>query len=88
VAPGVRHEDRGYLPLTRRCSAPTQGARCTSACTQEDGPHPGRHQPDGRPHDLLLSILNAYLQAIGGAARMIVRFADNHEAIMDLSRLA
>ena len=27
------------------------------------------------PHDLLLSTLNAYLQAIGGTARMIVSFA-------------
>src|ERR1035441_6383905 len=29
-----------------------------------------------QPHDLLLSTLNAYLQAIGGTARMIVSFAD------------
>ena len=32
-----------------------------------------------QPHDLLLSTLNAYLQAIGGTARMIVSFADGHE---------
>ncbi len=39
-------------------------------------------------HDLLLSTPNAYLQAIGGTARMIVRFADGHEATLDLSQLA
>lgn len=38
--------------------------------------------------DLLLSALNSYLQAIGGTARMIVRFADGHEAILDLGQLA
>jgi transcriptional regulator with XRE-family HTH domain len=37
-----------------------------------------------QPHDLLLSTLNAYLQAIGGTARMI----DGHEATLDLSQLA
>jgi DNA-binding transcriptional regulator YiaG len=41
-----------------------------------------------QPHDLLLSTLNAYLQAIGGTARMIVRFADGHEATLDLGQLA
>jgi transcriptional regulator with XRE-family HTH domain len=41
-----------------------------------------------QPHDLLLSTLNSYLQAIGGTARMIVRFADGHEAILDLGQLA
>jgi DNA-binding transcriptional regulator YiaG len=41
-----------------------------------------------QPHDLLLSTLNSYLQAIGGTARMIVRFADGHETTLDLSRLA
>jgi hypothetical protein len=41
-----------------------------------------------QPHDLLLSTLNAYLQAIGGTARMIVSFADGHEAALDLSQLA
>jgi hypothetical protein len=40
-----------------------------------------------QPHDLLLSTLNAYLQAIGGTARMIVRFADGHEATLDLPQL-
>jgi hypothetical protein len=40
-----------------------------------------------QPHDLLLSTLNAYLQAIGGTARMIVSFADGHEATLDLSHL-
>jgi hypothetical protein len=42
----------------------------------------------GQPHDLLLSTLNAYLQAIGGTARTIVRFADGHEAILNLGELA
>lgn len=41
-----------------------------------------------QPHDLLLSTLNSYLQAIGGTARMIVSFADGHEATLDLSKLA
>jgi DNA-binding transcriptional regulator YiaG len=41
-----------------------------------------------QPHDLLLSTLNAYLQAIGGTARMVVSFADGHETTLDLSRLA
>ena len=41
-----------------------------------------------QPHDLLLSTLNSYLQAIGGHASMIVRFADGHEAILDLSQVA
>jgi hypothetical protein len=38
-------------------------------------------------HDLLLSTLNSYLRAIGGTASMIVRFADGHEARLDLSPL-
>jgi hypothetical protein len=41
-----------------------------------------------QPHDLLLSTLNSYLQAIGGTARMIVSFADARETTLDLSRLA
>ena len=41
-----------------------------------------------QPHDLLLSTLNSYLQAIGGTARMVVRFADGHEATLDLGHLA
>jgi DNA-binding transcriptional regulator YiaG len=41
-----------------------------------------------QPHDLLLSTLNSYLNAIGGHASMIVRFADGHEAILDLSQVA
>src|SRR6202161_3577531 len=41
-----------------------------------------------QPHDLLLSTLNAYLQAIGGTARTIVSFADGHETTLDLSELA
>jgi DNA-binding transcriptional regulator YiaG len=41
-----------------------------------------------QPHDLLLSTPNAYLQAIGGTARMIVSFADGHETTLDLSQLA
>jgi DNA-binding transcriptional regulator YiaG len=40
-----------------------------------------------QPHDLLLSTLNAYLQAVGGRARVIVRFADEHEVDLDLSAL-
>ena len=38
-----------------------------------------------QPHDLLLSTLNAYLQAVGGHARVIVQFADGHEVDLDLS---
>jgi hypothetical protein len=41
-----------------------------------------------QPHDLLLSTLNSYLQAIGGTARMIVSFADGHETTLDPSELA
>lgn len=41
-----------------------------------------------QPHDLLLSTLNAYLQAIGGTARMVVSFADGHETTLNLSELA
>jgi DNA-binding transcriptional regulator YiaG len=41
-----------------------------------------------QPHDLLLSTLNSYLQAIGGSARMIVSFADGHEATLNLGELA
>ena len=41
-----------------------------------------------QPHDLLLSTLNAYLQAVGGHARVIVQFADGHEVDLDLSALA
>src|SRR3984885_11736358 len=40
-----------------------------------------------QPHDLLLSTLNAYLQAVGGQASVIVRFADGHETELDLSQL-
>jgi DNA-directed RNA polymerase specialized sigma subunit len=40
-----------------------------------------------QPHDLLLSTLNAYLEAVGGNATIIVRFADGHEAQLDLSQL-
>ena len=40
-----------------------------------------------QPHDLLLSTLNAYLQAVGGRTRVIVRFADGHEVDLDLSTL-
>jgi transcriptional regulator with XRE-family HTH domain len=38
-----------------------------------------------QPHDLLLSTLDSYLQAIGGTARMIVSFADCHETTVDTS---
>lgn len=37
-----------------------------------------------QPHDLLLSTLNAYLQAVGGHARVVVQFADGHEVDLDL----
>jgi DNA-binding transcriptional regulator YiaG len=40
-----------------------------------------------QPHDLLLSTLNSYLQAVGGRASVIVRFADGHETELDLSQL-
>src|ERR1700677_806508 len=40
-----------------------------------------------QPHDLLLSTLNAYLQAVGGQASVIVRFGDGHETELDLSQL-
>jgi DNA-binding transcriptional regulator YiaG len=40
-----------------------------------------------QPHDLLLSTLNAYLQAVGGHARVIVEFVDGHEVDLDLSSL-
>jgi DNA-binding transcriptional regulator YiaG len=40
-----------------------------------------------QPHDLLLSTLNAYLQAVGGRVRVVVQFADGHEADLDLAAL-
>jgi len=40
-----------------------------------------------QPHDLLLSTLNSYLQAVGGRASVIVRFADGHETELDLFQL-
>jgi hypothetical protein len=40
-----------------------------------------------QPHDLLLSTLNAYLEAVGGHARMIVRFDSGQEVELDLSGL-
>lgn len=40
-----------------------------------------------QPHDLLLSTLNAYLEAVGGHASVIVRFADGHQAELHLSQL-
>jgi DNA-binding transcriptional regulator YiaG len=40
-----------------------------------------------QPHDLLLSTLNTYLEAVGGHARVIVEFADGHEVELDLSAL-
>ena len=40
-----------------------------------------------QPHDLLLSTLNAYLQAVGGHVRVIVQFTDGHEVDLDLSSL-
>jgi DNA-binding transcriptional regulator YiaG len=41
-----------------------------------------------QPHDLLLSTLNSYLQAVGGPASVLVRFADEHQTKLDLSQLA
>lgn len=38
-----------------------------------------------QPHNLLLSTLNSYLQAVGVTARMIVRFADGNEATLNNS---
>jgi len=40
-----------------------------------------------QPHDMLLSTLNAYLEAVGGHARMIVRFDSGQEVEFDLSEL-
>ena len=40
-----------------------------------------------QPHDMLLSTLNAYLEAVGGHARMIVRFDSGQEVEFDLSGL-
>jgi transcriptional regulator with XRE-family HTH domain len=40
-----------------------------------------------QPDDLLLSTLNAYLEAVGGHATGVVRFADGHETELDLSQL-
>lgn len=40
-----------------------------------------------QPHDMLLSTLNAYLQAIGGHARVIVEFHGGREVELDLSTL-
>lgn len=41
-----------------------------------------------QPHDLLLSILNSYLQAVGGRASVVLRFADGHQTELDLSQFA
>lgn len=38
-------------------------------------------------HDLLLSILNSYVEAIGGRASVLLRFADGHQTELDLSQL-
>jgi DNA-binding XRE family transcriptional regulator len=40
-----------------------------------------------QPHDMLLSTLNAYLEAVGGHATMIVRFDSGQEVELDLPRL-
>jgi DNA-binding transcriptional regulator YiaG len=40
-----------------------------------------------QPHDMLLSTLNAYLEAVGGHARMIVQFDGGHEVELDLGAL-
>jgi hypothetical protein len=38
-----------------------------------------------QPHDMLLSTLNAYLEAVGGHARMIVRFDGGEHVTLDLA---
>ncbi len=38
-------------------------------------------------HDLLLSTLNSYVQAVGGQASVLLRFADGHQTELDLSQL-
>ena len=38
-------------------------------------------------HDLLLSTLNSYVQAVGGRASVLLRFADGHQTELDLSQL-
>jgi DNA-binding transcriptional regulator YiaG len=40
-----------------------------------------------QPHDMLLSTLNAYLEAVGGHARMIVQFDGGHEVELNLDAL-
>jgi hypothetical protein len=40
-----------------------------------------------QPHDMLLSTLSAYLEAVGGQARVIVQFAGGREVELDLSTL-
>jgi len=40
-----------------------------------------------QPHDMLLSTLNAHLEAVGGHARMIVQFSGGQEVELDLSGL-
>jgi hypothetical protein len=60
--------------------------------------HPERTRPQTRrlpgpvsrmeqPHDMLLSTLNSYLEAIGGHARMIVQFDGGHEVELNLDAL-
>jgi hypothetical protein len=65
------------LPSSRRSNSPEEWA----------SPRPPAAAWNS-PHDLLLSTLNSYLQAIGGTARMIVSFADGHETTLYLSELA
>lgn len=38
-----------------------------------------------QPHDMLLSTLNAYLEAVGGHARMIVQFDGGEHVTLDLA---
>lgn len=37
--------------------------------------------------DLMLSTLNSYVQAVGGRASVLLRFADGHQTELDLSQL-
>lgn len=38
-----------------------------------------------RPHDLLLSTLNSYLEAVGGKGRLLVNFEDGTDVDLDLA---
>lgn len=46
---------------------------------------PGRGEQ--QQPDLLLSILNSYIEAVGARASVLLRFADGHQTELDLSHL-